>query len=337
MRTFIQTHLPLLALFLISGVAMAQVPPPPSGYIEKLTYTEEREVFYRYDENADLTLTEKRLYSHKEEKEEVEVYLLSDGTKLEYRFPDTTGGVPWHGYQAAVTDPKYLRVFDWNGKVLHEELISDFDTTAIVPDSTLFDPFPVVDSLVISDMENKGYSYSITGGTHRFDKTDEVLIIDPVAEKVTRAFLNSQGDLQNMIMTTFYTTGSGNSTVSDLRFVDMEVSTHGFNLERNTVIRRYNLVTESHLQPNETRKGGNDYELLGEIQVYPTPAQDRLIIQGQAAPLPYVIFNENGSAVMSGRLVPDRRELDITLLSPGVYWIRIEHSVQPTITKFIKI
>jgi hypothetical protein len=318
-------------------VAVAQVPPPPSGFVEKLAYTEEREVFYRYDAGVDLTLTEQRLYSHKEEKERVEIYLMPDGTTHKYHFPDTTGGVPWNGYQAAVTDGTYFRIYDWNGKIMHEEALADFDSTALIPVSTLFEPFPVVDSLVIAEMEDRGYSYSITGGTYRFEKAEEVLIIDPVAQVVTRALLDGQGEMEHMVMTTFYTTGGGQVVVSDVRFIDMEVSTRGYDLERNTKMRRYNIVAESNVRPIATREWKNDDDHLGEIEIYPTPARDKLIIEGQVASLPYVIFNEQGFAVMSGILAPERRELDIALLAPGIYWIRIEHSVQPTVTKFIKI
>jgi hypothetical protein len=78
----------------------------------------------------------------------------------------------------------------------------------------------------------------------------------------------------------------------------------------------------------------------GSFGVYPNPAGDRIWVHGDFSgdPVRYGIFDLTGSVVISGRMSV-RQTLDISELSPGLYFMRIweEGQHQPTSARFIKL
>jgi beta-xylosidase len=84
---------------------------------------------------------------------------------------------------------------------------------------------------------------------------------------------------------------------------------------------------------------GNENLTVDKIKVYPNPSSDRLnIITSQQLNIKVaVIMNEAGHTVMNLRIKSGAlREIDISKLTPGVYYLRILTDKDIVVTKFVK-
>lgn len=81
-------------------------------------------------------------------------------------------------------------------------------------------------------------------------------------------------------------------------------------------------------------QGITPHEPGAEISVYPNPSPDVIYIKGRTINSPYIIYDELGKTIQSGRLTGLLPEIDIRQLIPGNYLIQIG-SEQQTL-KFVK-
>ncbi|MBL7984696.1 MAG: T9SS type A sorting domain-containing protein, partial [Flavobacteriales bacterium] len=62
------------------------------------------------------------------------------------------------------------------------------------------------------------------------------------------------------------------------------------------------------------------------LLVYPNPARDRLVVQGEAALGEVVLHDAVGRVVLSQRAASDRAHVDVSALPPGVYVLSVRNS-----------
>jgi len=329
----------LLMLATTQGWAQT-LPPEPLNYLEKLSFNEEITSFNKYDNPANLSMSDKRKSLSTLSECTVRLYLLPDSTMAEYRIMDSLRTNPyWKQTKTRVTDQTTIRDYDQNDSLIHRTVISQFDSlTTSGTHHSLGMTFEPIDSAIIDELDSLGFSYTeIATGVHTF--TTEEMMMQMNANDSSELFIMFESEQPYYVERKLFQ-GIGSGKVYP--YYESETNKEEFlNGVTGSVIRIVNRDNFTYEVSSGLR--GKAVKIENEnvsIVVSPIPASNEIIIDlfgTEGLPSNFTLRSLQGELLLQGHNNGNKLALDLTSFASGMYVLSIEHEGQIFTQKITKL
>jgi hypothetical protein len=82
---------------------------------------------------------------------------------------------------------------------------------------------------------------------------------------------------------------------------------------------------------------GNADQIIGNIRIYPNPAEDRIKIDGIKKPVSITVYNMNGESLLTRYVTGETEDINISDLPEGIYILKLSNDQQFLVRKFVKL